>query len=288
MYAITGITGQVGSAVARSLLAARQPVRAILRDRNKGAQWLKQGAELAVAELSDTSALVDAFSGAAGVFILLPPVFDPAPGFPESQRLIDSLCVALERARPRKVVALSTIGADAAQPNLLNVLRLMEHSFARLPLPLTYLRAAWFMENAAWDIADAASGVIHSFLQPLDRRIAMISSEDVGRTAAALLQEDWDGHRIVELESARRVSPNDVAAAFAEALGHSVRAQIVPRDQWEGLFRAQGMRNPALRMQMIDGFNEGWIDFTGRNADARKGSVDIGQAIGELLKAKRP
>ena len=287
MYAITGITGQVGSAVARSLLAARQPVRAILRDRNKGAQWLERGAELAVAELSDTDALVDAFSGAAGVFILLPPVFDPSPGFPESQLLIDSLCVALERARPRRVVALSTVGADAAQPNLLNVLRLMEHSFAKLTLPVTYLRAAWFMENAAWDLADAASGVIHSFLQPLDRRIAMISSEDVGRTAAALLQEDWDGHRIVELESARRVSPNDVAAAFAEALGHPVHAQVVPRDQWDGLFRAQGMRDPLLRMQMIDGFNEGWIDFAGRNADARRGAIDINQAISAVVKAKR-
>ena len=32
MYAITGITGQVGGAVARNLLAARRGVRAVLRD----------------------------------------------------------------------------------------------------------------------------------------------------------------------------------------------------------------------------------------------------------------
>jgi NAD(P)H dehydrogenase (quinone) len=287
MYAITGITGQVGNAVARSLLAARQPVRAVVRDRSKGASWLEQGAELAVAELSDTDALVEAFSGTDGAFILLPPVFDPAPGFRESQVLIESLRVALERARPRKVVALSTVGADAAQPNLLNVLRLMEQSLAGLTLPVTYLRAAWFMENAAWDIAAASSGTIHSFLQPLDRRIAMISTEDIGRTAAALLQEDFDGQRIVELESARRVSPNDLACAFAKALGRPVRATVVSRDQWEELFRAQGMKNPAPRMQMIDGFNEGWIDFTGRNADARKGTIDIDQAIGALVKTKQ-
>jgi NAD(P)H dehydrogenase (quinone) len=287
MYAITGISGQVGSAVARSLLAARQPVRAVVRDLNKGARWLRLGAELAVADLSDTEALVDAFSGVDGVFILLPPVFDPAPGFAESQALIDSLRVALERARPRKVVALSTIGADAARPNLLTVLRRMEQSFASLALPVTFLRAAWFMENAAWDLPAAASGVIHSFLQPLDRRIAMISTEDLGRTAAALLREGFTGHRIVELESARRVSPNDVAAAFEEALHHPVRAQVVPRDQWEGLFRAQGMRYPLPRMQMIDGFNEGWIDFTGENSDARKGAIDINQAIRAMVEARK-
>ena len=32
MYAITGVTGQVGGAVARALLAAGHEVRAVLRD----------------------------------------------------------------------------------------------------------------------------------------------------------------------------------------------------------------------------------------------------------------
>ncbi|MGA9487595.1 MAG: NmrA family NAD(P)-binding protein, partial [Methylocella sp.] len=36
MYAITGITGQVGGAVARTLLAARLPVRAVVRAASKG------------------------------------------------------------------------------------------------------------------------------------------------------------------------------------------------------------------------------------------------------------
>jgi NAD(P)H dehydrogenase (quinone) len=36
MYAITGITGQVGGALARYLLAAKQGVRAVLRDPAQG------------------------------------------------------------------------------------------------------------------------------------------------------------------------------------------------------------------------------------------------------------
>jgi len=43
MYAITGITGKVGSAVARSLLAERLPVRAVLRDEAKAAEWRTRG-----------------------------------------------------------------------------------------------------------------------------------------------------------------------------------------------------------------------------------------------------
>jgi uncharacterized protein YbjT (DUF2867 family) len=143
------------------------------------------------------------------------------------------------------------------------------------------------MENAAWDIASAKSGLIQSYLQPLDRAVPMISTEDIGRAAAVLLQERRDGQRVVDLESTQRVSPNALAAAFAEALGKPVRVEVVPRDQWESIFRAQGMKNPTPRMQMLDGFNEGWIDFPDRGAHARKGSIGINQAIAALIRQER-
>jgi uncharacterized protein YbjT (DUF2867 family) len=283
MFALTGITGKVGTAVAHSLLSADQSVRAVVRDRSKGAPWARLGCDIAVADVSDTEALATAFEGTVGVFALLPPVFDPVPGFPEAKGFIRSLHVALARAKPEKVVALSTIGADAPQPNLLNVLGQMEETFAELPMPVTFLRAAWFMENAAWDIASAKSGLIQSYLQPLDRPIPMVSTNDVGRVAAALMQERWEGKRVVELEGPQRVSPNALAAAFAKALGHPARAEEVPRDRWESIFRSQGMKNPTPRMQMLDGFNAGWIDFADRGAHARKGSIGIDQAIATLM-----
>jgi uncharacterized protein YbjT (DUF2867 family) len=245
------------------------------------------GCDIAVADLSDTEALTAAFAGAAGVFAMVPPVFDPAPGFPEAMAFINSLGAALARAKPARVVALSTVGADALQPNLLNVLGRMEDVFGALPTPVTFLRAAWFMENAAWDIDSAKRGLIQSYLQPLDRAVPMISTDDVGRAAAALLQERSEGKRVVELESLQRVSPNTLAAAFANALGTPVRAEVVPREQWESIFRAQGMKNPTPRIQMIEGFNAGWIDFADRGAHARKGSISIDQAITTLIQRQR-
>jgi uncharacterized protein YbjT (DUF2867 family) len=105
--------------------------------------------------------------------------------------------------------------------------------------------------------------------------------------AAALLQERSEGKRVVELESPQRVSPNALAAAFANALGTPVRAEVVPREQWESNFRAQGMKNPTPRIQMIEGFNAGWIDFADRGAHARKGSIGIDQAITTLIQRLR-
>ena len=79
MYAITGITGKVGGVLARSLLAEGLPVRAVLRDEAKAAEWRTQGCDIAVAEMDDAASLISAFQGAAGVFILPPPEFDPKP-----------------------------------------------------------------------------------------------------------------------------------------------------------------------------------------------------------------
>jgi NAD(P)H dehydrogenase (quinone) len=283
MFAVTGITGKVGAAVARSLLSADQSVRAVIRARGKASSWAQLGCDIAVADLSDPGALAAAFEGTQAAFVLVPPIFDPTPGFPEAMGFIDTLYTALARAKCPRVVALSTIGADAPQPNLLNVLGRMEEVFGNLPMPVTFLRAGWFMENAAWDIPAAKTGVMQSYLQPLDRAFPMVSSDDVGRVAAALLQERWEGKRVVELEGPQRVSPNALAAAFGKVLEVPVRAEIVPREQWEPIFRAQGMRNPTPRMQMIDGFNAGWIDFADRGAHARKGSIGIDQAIATLI-----
>jgi len=283
MFAITGITGQVGGAVARSLIAAGKGVRAVVRDADKGVVWARQGCEVAVAALDDAEALKKAFAGTEGVFFLLPPVFDPAPDFDEARRVIAAVREALTVTQPGKAVSLSTIGAQSQRPNLLQQHTLQEHALGTLPLPITFLRAAWFMENSAWDVASArTTGVIPSFLYPLDKPVPMVATADIGRVAAELLQESWQGKRIVELEGAR-LTPNDVAAGFARVLGREVRMQVVPRATWEALFRAQGMQNPTPRIQMLDGFNEGWIDFESDARATRKGTVPLESVLRELV-----
>lgn len=282
MFAITGITGQVGGVVAQRLIAQGQAVRAVVRSEEKGAPWAARGCEVALAQMHDTEALRRAFEGASGVFVLLPPVFDPSPDFAESKRNIAALRDALSTAKPQRVVVLSTVGAQATQPNLLNQLGLMEAALRTLPMPVAFLRAAWFVENAAWDVEPArTAGVIPSFLQPLDKPVPMVATEDIGRVAANLLRETWQGARIVELEGPRRVTPNDIAAAFAQALDKPVQMEVVAREGWEALFRAQGMKNPLPRMQMLDGFNEGWIEFESP-ATSLKGEVSLEAAIRRL------
>jgi uncharacterized protein YbjT (DUF2867 family) len=270
--------------MARSLLDAGKSVRAVVRDAAKGRAWADRGCEVALAEMTDASALASAFTGVEGAFILPPPEFDPFPGFPEGRAIISAVKRALEVSRPRKVVCLSTIGAQATQTNLLTLRTLLEQALRELPVPVTFLRPAWFMENFAWDLPSARErGVIASFLQPLDKPVPVIATADVGRVAAELIQQDWTGSRVVELEAARRVTPREVAATFAKVLGRGVAVEAVPRETWDALFRSQGMKNPEPRIRMLDGFNEGWIEFEGGRAGSIKGAVTLETVLGGIL-----
>src|SRR5262245_16342697 len=104
MFAITGITGRVGSAAARALLDRQCGVRAVVRNPAKAALWRSRGAEVALADLTNAEALQEAFSGVEGVFVMLPPYFDPTPGYPEARAIIAALRRALAAAAPPKIV----------------------------------------------------------------------------------------------------------------------------------------------------------------------------------------
>jgi len=284
LYAVTGITGKIGGVLARTLLAANQPVRAVVRSADKGAVWAAEGCEVALAAMDDEVALTAAFKGAEAVFVLPPPNFDPEPGFPEARAFAAATRNALVAANVSKVVYLSTIGAQATEENLLTQHTIAEEILRTLPIPVTFLRPAWFMENSSWDVAPARdNGVIPSFLEPLDKPVPMVATIDIGHTAAWLLQENWTGHRIVELEGPHRVTPREIANTLSKFLDRPVRAEVVPHETWKNLFESQGMKNPGPRIRMLDGFNEGWIDFEGAPI---KGSTEIETVLRKLVEAQ--
>jgi short chain dehydrogenase len=94
-----------------------------------------RGCDIAVADLEAAGPLATALEGVEGAFVMLPPIFDPTPGFPEADAKIAVLREALGRSRPAKVVVLSIIGADVDRPNLLNQLGRLEKALADMRCP---------------------------------------------------------------------------------------------------------------------------------------------------------
>ena len=286
MYAITGITGRVGGAIAENLLAQGEKIRAIVRNPEKAASWRDRGAEIAIADVDDPNALAAAFEGADGVFVMIPPNFAPSPGFPETRKTLESFHTALAKALPRKAVYLSSIGAEQTSGlGLITSLHLLEQTLGDLPISHAFLRAGWFMENHAWDVTTARSeGRIFSNLFPLDRKFSLVATADIGKAGADVLRQEWTGIRRIEVGGPEQYSPNDIARALSSALGRAVEAVAVPREQWTEFFISQGMPQGRTepRAEMVDAFNSGWIHFGVPGTEQIAGATSLTSAIAKL------
>ena len=287
MYAVMGITGNVGGAVARTLLAKGEKVRGIVRNPEKAAEWQKQGAELFKADYDDFDALTAAFTGVAGVFVMVPPNFAPALGFPETKATLKVLHEALSRVQPSNVVYLSSIGAEQASGlGLITSSHLLEETLGDLPFSHAFLRAGWFIENSAGDVVSARNeGKILVQLHPLNRKFPLVATEDIGKVGAETLTQSWTGIRRIEVAGPEGYSPIDIADAFADAVGRPVEAIAVPRAEWETLWISQGMPKgrTAPRAEMVDGFNSGWIHFGVRDTEHVDGATPLREVITQLV-----
>jgi NAD(P)H dehydrogenase (quinone) len=287
MYAIMGITGRVGGAIAENLLAQGKKVRAIVRNPEKAAQWRDRGAEIAAADFDDSNALASAFEGTEGVFLMVPPNFAPALGFPEARKTLASYRAALSKALPKKAVYLSSIGAEQTSGlGLITSSHLLEQTLGDLPIAHAFLRAGWFMENHAWDVTTAQSeGKIFSNLYPLDRKFSLVATADIGKVGADVLRQEWAGTRYIEVAGPEEYSPSDIARALSSSLGRTIEAIAVPREKWTEFFLGQGM--PAgrtePRAEMVDGFNSRWIHFGVPGTEHITGAVSLTSVIAELV-----
>ena len=286
MYAIMGITGRVGGAIAEDLLARGEQIRAIVRNPEKAARWKDRGAETAVADVDDPDALASAFEGTDGVFLMVPPNFAPAPGFPEIRKTLASYHAALAKSLPGKAVYLSSIGAEQTSGlGLITGSHLLEQTLGDLPIAHAFLRAGWFMENHAWDVITARSeGKVWSNLYPLDRKFSLVATADIGKAGADVLRQEWTGTRRIEVAGPEQYSPNDIARALSAALGRTVGAFAVPREKWTEFFVGQGMPEGRTepRAEMVDGFNSGWIHFGVPGTEHFTGTTSLTSVIAEL------
>lgn len=263
MFLVMGITGKVGGATARHLLAQGKQVRALVRDRAKAASWTDHGVELVDGDWNDAAAIERALEGVDGAFVMLPPIWAPSPDFKEARGIIANYVEALTKAPAPRVVALSSMGADRASGmGLITALSLLEQDLRQLTLPIAYMRAGGFFENFLYGLHLAQSGALPVFYDPTHRKSTMVATDDIGAAIARLLSGPaWSGHRAIELGS--MVSADEVAAQLGEVMKRDVKAFAVPRAGWPAAFEQfgipKGQSGPAETM--YEAINAGAMDL---------------------------
>ncbi|HEY4010285.1 MAG TPA: NmrA family NAD(P)-binding protein [Acidobacteriaceae bacterium] len=262
MFLITGITGHVGGAAAKALLADGRQVRALVRDKGKAAKWADQGVELVEGDWNDAAVLARALEGVEGVYLMMPPMVTPSPGFLEAKRVLAAYVQALKQAPPPKVVALSSMGSEKETGlGLITSTSLMERALGDLPMPVAFVRAGGFFENYMYGLQTGMGGTLPSFYVPTNRKVPMIATVEIGSEVAKLLTSEWTGKRVIELGTA--TSPDDIAAALGEVLGVPVKAQAMPREAWAAALEGMGLPKGSTGgyEEMLEAVNSGWIGF---------------------------
>jgi len=289
MFAVMGITGNVGGAVANTLLQHGKKVRGIVRDASKAQAWKDKGVEVVTANYDDH--LTAAFTDVEGVFCMIPPNMAPDPGFPDSVAKIAAIKRAVLAAKPPRAVFLSSIGGN--QPSglgLVTTAHILEEELGSTGVPSAFLRAGSFMENILHSLPAArTTGMYFSFYQPLEHPVPLVATDDIGRIGAEILLQTWQGNRFIEISGPTYYSPSDVAAALEQSLERPVTGVAVPRETWVDTLAQHGM--PADRsgayIEMTDSFNSRWIDFGVPGTEHVKGTIDLVTAVKSLTRRAR-
>src|SRR5271154_5602450 len=262
MFLVMGITGKVGGATARHLLAQGKKVRALVRDRAKAASWTDQGVELVDGDWNDAVAIERALEGVDGAFVMLPAVWAPSPDFKEAKGVIANYVEALTKAPAPRVVALSSMGANRTSGlGMITALSLLEQGFRELLSPIAFVRAGGFFENFLYGLV-AQGGTLPVYYNPTNRKSTMVATNDIGAQVATLLTGPaWSGQRAVELGS--MITADEGAEQLGEVLHLDVKAFAVPRAGWVKAFEQfgipKGHTGPAE--EMFEAVNAGWMDL---------------------------
>jgi len=264
-FVVCGATGNIGSRIAEVLLAAGEPVRVIGRERVRLGPLAAKGAEPWPGDIGDTAFLEKAFSGARGVFILLPPKYD-VPDFREYQnRLGVSLVTALAKARVPRIIALSSIGAHLAEGTgpILGLHDLESRLSALKEAEVVCLRPAYFMENLLWSIPLVRNqGINGSPIRP-DVPIPMIATADIADVAALLFVEGiFHGHTVRYLLGPRDLTMSEATRILGEAIGkpglqYVQFPEVEARKAMAGAGMSESVLDAMLEMQR--GFNAGLV-----------------------------
>lgn len=288
MFVVAGVTGNTGSVVADTLIAAGKKVRVLVRDVEKGTPWAAKGAEVAIVRsLDDGPGLTAALKGASGAYLLSPPDMQTQSFRPERAKMFDVIAKAVEESGVPHVVLLSSVGAQhPSGTGPIVTLHDAETRLAKTPAKLTFVRAAYFAENFGAVAGAAKAGKLPSFL-PAGFAFPVVTTRDIGLTAAKALLEGPPAKKIdvVELASGKReITNQEVASILAKKLGHAVAVEELPLDAVVPAFTSFGISPhiAGLYRELYEGMLNGKVTFDG-NGRRVQGETEPSEVIERLV-----
>jgi uncharacterized protein YbjT (DUF2867 family) len=264
---VTGATGKTGSVVVAELLKASYPVRALVHQEDGRSARLKaEGAEIAVADLSDVERVADALKDVQRAYFC--PPYDPYM----IQGAV-AFAIAAKEARLEHIVGLTQWLASPSHPSLMTRQHwLVDRLFSMMPgVAHTVVNPGFFADDYLATIGSAMHLGIFPWIFG-DSRNAPPSNEDIARVAVAALMDPLrHAGKSYRPTGPELLGAEDMAKAIGRAVGRSVR--VVPTPTW--LFM-KAARTSGYPIDVFSGVRY-YID------DHKRGTFELGAPTTDVL-----
>ncbi len=270
MITIVGATGNVGGKIADILTERGEPVRLVARSASRLRPKVGSKAQAFAGDAMDSEFLAKAFTGADAVFALIPPSLRSSDFVSYMKTFGESIARALEIARVKFVVNLSSVGAELPEGTGPIVgLHNQEERLNRIKgLNILNLRPAFFMENLLVGIDLIKSKGVNGNAIRGDIKVPLIATKDIAAYAAdRLVKRDFSGSRVRYLLGKGDLSMIDATEIIGRKINKPGLPYIMfPYDEAEKGMIAMGLSREVSKgyIEMDKAFNDGRIRYENR------------------------
>ena len=252
---VTGSLGHISQPLAIELVQKGHTVTVISSKSEKQKDIEALGAKAAIGSLEDVDFLTATFTGADAVYAMVPPNFAEASIRAYYGRIGRNYAQAIQQVGIRRVVYLSSYGADLdTGTGLILGAHDVEGILSQLAdVAVTCLRPTYFYYNLyAFVDMIKGTGLIAANYGGVDKLI-MVSPVDIAAGAAEELTMETTGHTVRYIASDERTG-TDIARVLGEAIGKPDLAwTVIPDEQMKIGMESNGMP-PQLAADFVDMF----------------------------------
>jgi uncharacterized protein YbjT (DUF2867 family) len=289
--AVMGASGNIGGKITEHLLAGGHTVRAIGRSAEKLAGAKARGAEVLIGDAADAVFLTKAFTGADGVFTLLPPNPGSQDARAEMDRVGTSIAEAIAKSGVGHAVAISSVGAELPSgTGPIAGLHAHEARLRRLTgTSVLVLRPGFFFENFLHSLDLIRHQGINGSGAAGRTTLPMIATQDIAAFAArALAAREWSGFQVRELLGPRDLSFDEATRIIGGKIGKPDLAYVqFPYADYSAALQQAGVSKSVadLYAELDKAFDDGIVRSIEGRSDANTTPTTLEQFADVIAQA---